>query len=59
MVRGILRDSLPIAYTNGVLTGRLCGRQKWEPSLVRGGHDELLCCKPSLLGVIGALASKY
>ena len=26
---------------------------------MRGDHDELLCCKPSLLGVFGALVSKY
>ena len=47
------------ASANDVLTGRLCGLQKWEPSLVRGDHDELLCCKSSLLGVFGALASNY
>ena len=42
-----------------VLTGRLLCASKWETSLVRGDHNELLCCKPSLLGVFEALASEY
>ena len=40
-----------------VSIGLLLCASKWEPSLARRDHDELLCCKPSLLGIIGALAS--
>ena len=42
-----------------VSTGRLLCASKWEPSLVRGDHDELLSCNPSLLGVFGVLATRY
>ena len=42
-----------------VSTGRLLCASKWEPSFVRGDDNELLSCKPSLLGVFGALASEY
>lgn len=37
-------EHVTITFANVVLSGRLCGRQKWEPRLVRGDHDELLRC---------------
>ena len=48
-----------LASANDVSTGRLLCASKWDPSLVRGDHNELLFSKSSILGVFGALASKY
>lgn len=46
-----------VAFANVVLTGRLSGCQKWEPSPMRGDHNQLLCCQASLFGFFGASAS--